>query len=86
MEYGKMTAIPIWMLALFTFAIYVLFMMLLEANRKINNINLQTIINSQLVSKSFEEIAIDMDSINDTVLKLDAVYEYEKNKIPKINN
>lgn len=76
-----MVEIPIWMLALFTFAIYVLFMMLLDANRKINNINLQTVINSQLVSKSFEEIAIDMDGIYKTVTKLDAEYEYTKNKI-----
>ena len=64
-----MVEIPIWMLALFTFAIYVLFMMLLDANRKINNINLQTVINSQVVSKSFEEIAIDMDGIYKTVNK-----------------
>ncbi len=78
-----MTAIPIWMLALFTFAIYVLFMMLLEANRKINNINLQTIINSQLVSKSFEEIAIDMDALNDIIRKLDTEYEYKKSKLSK---
>ena len=77
-----MVEIPIWMLALFTFAIYVLFMMLLDANRKINNINLQTIINSQVVSKSFEEIAIDMDGIFKTVNKLDAVYEYTKSKTP----
>jgi hypothetical protein len=76
-----MVEIPIWMLALFTFAIYVLFMMLLDANRKINNINLQTVINSQVVSKSFEEIAIDMDGIYKTVTKLDAEYEYTKNKI-----
>lgn len=78
----NMVEIPIWMLALFTFAIYVLFMMLLDANRKINNINLQTIINSQVVSKSFEEIAIDMDGIFKTVNKLDAVYEYKKSKTP----
>ena len=78
----NMVEIPIWMLALFTFAIYVLFMMLLDANRKINNINLQTIINSQVVSKSFEEIAIDMDGIFKTVNKLDAIYEYKKSKTP----
>ncbi len=77
-----MVEIPIWMLALFTFAIYVLFMMLLDANRKINNINLQTVINSQVVSKSFEEIAIDMDGIYKTVNKLDAIYEYKKSKTP----
>ena len=76
-----MVEIPIWMLALFTFAIYVLFMMLLDANKKINNINLQTVINSQLVSKTFEEIATDMDDIYKTVTKLDAEYEHTKNKI-----
>lgn len=71
---------PIWMLGLFIFAIFILFSMLLESNRKIKNINLQTIINSQLVSKSFEEIAIDMDALNDIIRKLDADYEYKNTK------
>ena len=71
---------PIWMLRLFIFAIFILFSMLLECNRKIKNINLQTIINSQLVSKSFEEIAIDMDALNDIIRKLDADYEYKNTK------
>jgi len=56
--------------------------MLLESNRKIKNINLQTIINSQLISKSFEEIAIDMDALNDIIRKLDADYEYKNTKTP----
>jgi len=75
-----MVEIPIWMLFLFTFSIFILFMMLIEANNKIKNVNLQTIINSQIVSKSFEEIAIDIDEIHKTVTKLDAEYEYSKNK------
>lgn len=73
---------PIWMLGLFIFAIFILFSMLLESNRKIKNINLQTMINSQLVSKSFEEIAIDMDALNDIIRKLDADYEYKNTKTP----
>lgn len=73
---------PIWMLGLFIFAIFILFSMLLESNRKIKNINLQTIINSQLISKSFEEIAIDMDALNDIIRKLDADYEYKNTKTP----
>tara|TARA_R110000782_G_scaffold173096_1_gene264663 strand:+ start:30 stop:263 length:234 start_codon:yes stop_codon:yes gene_type:complete len=75
-----MVEMPIWMLGLFIFAIFILFSMLLESNRKIKNINLQTIINSQLVSKSFEEIAIDMDALNDIIRKLDADYEYKNTK------
>ena len=71
---------PIWMLGLFIFAIFILFSMLLESNQKIKNINLQTMINSQLVSKSFEEIAIDMDALNDIIRKLDADYEYKNTK------
>ena len=72
---------PIWMLGLLIFAIFILFSMLLENNRKIKNINLQTIINSQLISKSFEEIAIDMDALNDVIRKLDTEYEYKKSKL-----
>ena len=75
-----MVEMPIWMLGLFIFAIFILFSMLLESNQKIKNINLQTIINSQLVSKSFEEIAIDMDALNDIIRKLDADYEYKNTK------
>ena len=75
-----MVEIPIWMLGLFIFAIFILFSMLLESNQKIKNINLQTMINSQLVSKSFEEIAIDMDALNDIIRKLDADYEYKNTK------
>jgi hypothetical protein len=77
-----MVEMPIWMLGLFIFAIFILFSMLLESNRKIKNINLQTMINSQLVSKSFEEIAIDMDALNDIIRKLDADYEYKNTKTP----
>jgi len=39
-----MVEMPIWMLGLFIFAIFILFSMLLESNRKIKNINLQTIL------------------------------------------
>jgi len=78
-----MVEMPIWMLGLLIFAIFILFSMLLENNQKIKNINLQTIINSQLISKSFEEIAIDMDALNDTIRKLDTEYEYKKSKLSK---
>tara|TARA_R110000823_G_scaffold216983_1_gene346445 strand:+ start:109 stop:354 length:246 start_codon:yes stop_codon:yes gene_type:complete len=81
-----MVEMPIWMLGLLIFAIFILFSMLLESNQKIRNINLQNIINLQLVSKSFEEIAMDIDNINNTLLKLDAAYEYGKQKLPKVNN
>jgi len=77
----NMVEMPIWMLGLLIFAIFILFSMLLENNRKIKNINLQTIINSQLISKSFEEIAIDMDALNDVIRKLDTEYEYKKSKL-----
>lgn len=80
-----MVEMPIWMLGLLIFAIFILFSMLLENNRKIKNINLQTIINSQLISKSFEEIAIDMDALNDVIRKLDIEYEYKKSKLSEAN-
>lgn len=81
-----MVEMPIWMLGLLIFAIFILFSMLLENNQKIKNINLQTIINSQLISKSFEEIAIDMDALNDTIRKLDTEYEYKKSKLSKTDS
>jgi len=78
-----MIEIPIWLLVCFTFAIYVLFMMHLEAQSKIKKLYAQTIINSQLVSNSFQEIAVDIDLINTTVNKLEAEYDYKKAQILK---
>ena len=78
-----MVEMPIWVLVCFTFAIYVLFMMHLEAQSKIHKMYMQTIINSQLVSNSFQEIAVDMDLINKTVNKLEAEYDYKKAQISK---
>ena len=78
-----MVEIPIWLLVCFTFAIFVLFMMHLEAQNKIHRMYTQTIINAQLVSKSFQEIAVDIDLINTTVNKLEVEYDYRKAQISK---
>lgn len=79
-----MIAIPIWILALLVFSIFILFVILLEAQQKITYLFKQSIINADLTSQSFSEIAFDMDNINDTVRKLEAEYEYKK--LSKINN
>lgn len=79
-----MIAIPIWILALLVFSIFILFVILLEAQQKITYLFKQSIINANLTSQSFSEIAFDMDNINDTVRKLEAEYEYKK--LSKINN
>ena len=81
-----MVEIPIWLLVCFTFAIFVLFMMHLEAQSKIHKMYLQTIINSQLLSKSFEEIAVDIDLINKTITKLEVEYDYRKAQISKASS
>ncbi len=81
-----MVEMPIWVLVCFTFAIYVLFMMHLEAQSKIHKMYMQTIINSQLVSNSFQEIAVDIDLINTTVNKLEAEYDYKKAQISKASS
>ena len=70
---------PIWMLALLVFAIFILFALLLEAQNKIRNIILQSIINANLTSQGFNDIAVDMDQINEVVRKLEAEYEFKKN-------
>ena len=78
---------PIWMLALLVFAIFILFVMLLEAQTKIKNLMLQSIINANLTTQSFNDIAVDMDSINEIVRKLEAKYEYKKDfKISNTSN
>jgi len=81
-----MVEIPIWVLGCFTFAIYVLFMMHLEAQDKIRKMHLQTIVNAQLVSNSFQEIAVDIDLINNIVNKLEAEYDHKKAEISKASS
>lgn len=73
-----MIEIPTWILALLVFAIFILFVLLLEAQQRITYLFKQSIINANLTSQSFNEIAFDMDNINDTVRKLEAAHEYKK--------
>jgi hypothetical protein len=79
-----MIEMPIWILALLVFSIFILFVLLLESQNRITYLFKQSIINANLTSQSFNEIAFDMDNINDTVRKLEAEYEYKK--LSKINN
>mgnify|MGYP003669617248 FL=1 len=82
-----MLEMPIWMLALLVFAIFILFALLLEAQNKIRNIILQSIVNANLTSQGFNDIAVDMDQINEIVRKLEAEYEFKKdNNLSKTNN
>ena len=82
-----MLEMPIWMLALLVFAIFILFALLLEAQNKIKNIILQSIVNANLTSQGFNDIAVDMDQINEVVRKLEAEYEFKKdNNLSKTSN
>lgn len=82
-----MLEMPIWMLALLVFAIFILFALLLEAQHKIRNIMLQSIVNANLTSQGFNDIAVDMDQINEVVRKLEAEYEFKKdNNLSKTSN
>lgn len=82
-----MLEMPIWMLALLVFAIFILFALLLEAQHKIKNIILQSIVNANLTSQGFNDIAVDMDQINEVVRKLEAEYEFKKdNNLSKTSN
>tara|TARA_R100000544_G_scaffold36654_2_gene25406 strand:+ start:965 stop:1204 length:240 start_codon:yes stop_codon:yes gene_type:complete len=73
-----MIEIPTWILALLVFAIFILFVLLLETQQRITYLFKQSIVNADLTSQSFNEIAFDMDNINDTVRKLEAAHEYKK--------
>ena len=67
--------------------IFILFALLLEAQNKIRNLILQSIVNANLTSQGFNDIAVDMDQINEVVRKLEAEYEFKKdNNLPKTNN
>lgn len=82
-----MIEMPIWMLALIVFAIVILFGLNLEANARIRVTTIDNIMNARLVSQSFEDIAKDMDQINEIVRKLEAEYEFKKdNNLSKTNS
>ena len=82
-----MLEMPTWMLALLVFAIFILFALLLEAQNKIRNLILQSIVNANLTSQGFNDIAVDMDQINEVVRKLEAEYEFKKdNNLSKTSN
>ena len=75
-----MLAIPTWMLALLVFAIFVLFAILMEVQKRLRDLMVQSVINARATSQGFEDIACDIDGIVRTVDKLEAVNDYKEGK------
>ena len=51
-----MVAIPTWMLALLVFALFVLFAILIEVQKRLKDLIVQSVINARATSQGFEEI------------------------------
>ena len=75
-----MVAIPTWMLALLVFALFVLFAILIEVQKRLKDLIVQSVINARATSQGFEDIAFDIDDIVRTVDKLEAVHDYREGK------
>ena len=75
-----MVAIPTWMLALLVFAIFVLFAILIEVQKRLKDLVLQSVVNARATSQGFEDIAFDIDGIVRTVDKLEAIHDYKEDK------
>tara|TARA_R110000744_G_scaffold88376_1_gene172241 strand:+ start:719 stop:874 length:156 start_codon:yes stop_codon:yes gene_type:complete len=47
---------------------------------KLKKNDLQTVINSQIVSRGFEDVARDIDELSKSLDRLEAINDYEDNK------
>lgn len=70
--------VPIWLFFIICLFIYINFFMILDMSKRLRSNDLQMLINSKMVSQSFEDIAKDMDLLVKTVDKLEAEHDYKK--------
>jgi hypothetical protein len=75
-----MIEVPLWIFVLICIATYINFLQLLSLASKLKKNNVQDMINGQIVSKGFDDIANDMDDLVRKVDKLEAIHEYRESK------
>ena len=75
-----MIEVPLWIFFLICLATYINLFTLISMSGKLKKNDLQTVINSQIVSRGFEDVARDIDELSKSLDRLEAINDYEDNK------
>ena len=75
-----MIEVPLWIFFLICLATYINLFTLIGMSGKLKKNDLQTVINSQIVSRGFEDVARDIDELSKSLDRLEAINDYEDNK------
>mgnify|MGYP001381577920 FL=1 len=75
-----MIEVPLWIFFLICLATYINLFTLISMSGRLRKNDLQTVINSQIVSRGFEDVARDIDEISKGLDRLEAIDDYKDNK------
>ena len=75
-----MIEVPLWIFFLICLATYINLFTLISMSGRLRKNDLQTVINSQIVSRGFEDVAKDIDEISKGLDRLEAIDDYKDNK------
>ena len=75
-----MIEVPLWIFFLICLATYINLFTLISMSGKLKKNDLQTVINSQIVSRGFEDVARDIDELSKSLDRLEAIDDYKDNK------
>lgn len=75
-----MIEVPLWIFFLICLATYINLFTLISMSGKLKRNDLQTVINGQIVSRGFEDVARDIDGLSKSVDRLEAVNDYRENQ------
>ena len=75
-----MIEVPLWIFFLICLATYINLFTLISMSGKLKKNDLQTVINSQIVSRGFEDVARDIDELSKSLDRLEAINDYEDSK------
>ena len=75
-----MIEVPLWIFFLICLATYINLFTLIGMSGKLKKNDLQTVINSQIVSRGFEDVARDIDELSKSLDRLEAIDDYKDNK------
>jgi len=72
-----MIEVPLWIFFLICLATYINLFTLISMSGKLKKNDLQTVINSQIVSRGFEDVARDIDELSKSLDRLEAIDDYK---------
>tara|TARA_R110001592_G_scaffold187732_2_gene432589 strand:+ start:1055 stop:1285 length:231 start_codon:yes stop_codon:yes gene_type:complete len=75
-----MIEVPLWIFFLICLATYINLFTLISMSGKLKKNDLQTVINSQIVSRGFEDVARDIDELSKSLDRLEAIDDYKDSK------